>query len=115
MDLEKIVSSNGSAESLSLEEQLIASGILTEDEIRSNLAEFYGVPFARKEDYPQELILVNNLSIQFMKESKFVPSRLNDNELTVIMTNPLDFYTIDAIRLATRFEIRPLAGKKNEK
>jgi len=39
---------------------------------------------------------------------------LADNELTVIMSNPLDFYTIDAIRLATNCEIRPLAGEEPE-
>ena len=112
VDLEKILSSNVSAENLSIEEQLITSGLLTEDEIRSNLAEFYGVPFASKEDYPQELILVNNLSIQFMKESRFIPARLVDKELTVIMSNPLDFYTMDAIRLATNCDIRVLAGRE---
>jgi general secretion pathway protein E len=112
MDLEKIFSSNASAENLSIEEHLLTSGLLTEDEIRSNLEEFYGVPFASKEDYPQELTLVNNLSIQFMKESKFIPARLVDKELTVIMSNPLDFYTIDAIRLATNHDIRVLAGRE---
>jgi len=112
VDLEKILSSNVSAENLSIEEQLITSGLLTEDEIRSNLSEFYGVPFASKEDYPQELILVNNLSIQFMKESRFIPARLVDKELTVIMSNPLDFYTMDAIRLATNCDIRVLAGRE---
>ena len=49
-----------------------------------------------------------------MKESKFIPARLTDKELTVIMGNPLDFYTIDAIRLATNHEIRVLAGRENE-
>jgi general secretion pathway protein E len=49
-----------------------------------------------------------------MKESKFIPARLIDNELTVIMSNPLDFYTIDAIRLATDYEIRPLMGEESE-
>jgi general secretion pathway protein E len=112
VDLEKILSSNAAAESLSIEEHLLTSGLLTEDEIRFHLEEFYGVPFATKEDYPQELILVNNLSIQFMKESKFIPARLVDKELTVIMTNPLDFYTIDAIRLATNYDIRVLAGRE---
>ena len=112
--MEKILSSDAAAENLSIEEHLLSSGLLTEDEIRSHLEEFYGVPFATKEDYPQELILVNNLSIQFMKESKFIPARLVDKELTVIMSNPLDFYTIDAIRLATNYDIRVLAGRETD-
>ena len=112
VDLEKILTSNPSAEDLSIEDNLLSLGLLTQDEMRSNLEEFYGVPFATKEDYPQELILVNNLSVQFMKESKFIPSRLVGEELTVIMSNPLDFYTMDAIRLATNHDIRVLAGRE---
>jgi general secretion pathway protein E len=49
-----------------------------------------------------------------MKESKFIPASLNNKELTIIMSNPLDFYTIDAIRLATNFEIRVLLGREKE-
>ncbi len=115
MDLEKILSSKEPPENLSIEERLLSSGLFTEDELRSNLEEFFGTPFANKEDFPQELVLVNNLSIQFMKEAKFIPARLNnDKELTVIMSNPLDFYTIDAIRLATSCDIRVLAGRESE-
>jgi general secretion pathway protein E len=114
MDLEKILSSKGDSENLSIEEHLRTSGLLTEDELRSSLEEFYGAPFATKEDFPEDPVLVNTLSIQFMKESKFIPARLVDKELTVIMSNPLDFYTIDAIRLATNFEIRVLLGRENE-
>jgi general secretion pathway protein E len=113
-DLEKILSSKGSSENLSNEEILLHSGLFTEGEFLSNLEEFYGVPFATKKDYPQEPVLVNNLSIQFMKESKFILARLIDKELTVIMSNPLDFYAIDAIRLATNCDIRVLAGRENE-
>jgi general secretion pathway protein E len=112
--LEKILPSNGTAENVSVEEQLVISGLLTEAELRSHFEEFFGVPFATKEDFPQEPLLVNNLSIQFMKESKFIPARLSDKELTVILSNPLDFYTLDAIRTATHYEVRPLAGKEPE-
>jgi general secretion pathway protein E len=114
MDLEKIAPLKESSEDFSIEEHLRTSGLLTEDEFRSSLEEFYGAPFATKEDFPEEPVLVNTLPIQFMKESKFIPARLIDKELTVIMSNPLDFYTINAIRLATDFEIRVLLGQENE-
>jgi general secretion pathway protein E len=113
-DLEKNLTPKESSEDLSIEDQLLSSGLFKEAEFRSHLEEFYGVPFAAKEDFPQEPLLISNLSIQFMRESKFIPVRLVDKELTVIMSNPLDFYTLDAIRLATGYEIRPLAGKDPE-
>lgn len=111
-DLDKIISSNGSVKNVSVEERLLSAGILTEKKLYSCLEEFYGVPVATKEDYPNEPILVNHLSVQFMKESKFIPARLINKELTVIMSNPFDFNTIHAIRLATGYDIHVLYGKR---
>src|SRR4030043_1403136 len=111
-DLEKIFSSNGTHKDISIEELLLTSGLVTESKFQSCLKEFYGVPLATENDFPKEPVLINHLSVQFMKESKFVPARLSENELTVIMNNPFDFYTIDAIRLATGYGIRVLYGKE---
>src|SRR3990172_3978924 len=113
-DGEKILSAKEPSENVTVEEQLVTSGLLTEEEVRSNLEEYFETPFAAKEDFPQEPVLINHLSVQFMKESKFIPARLNDRELTVIMSNPLDYYAIDAIRLATSREVRVLAGRESE-
>ena len=52
------------------------------------------------------------MPVLVLKEAKFIPARLTDNELTVIMSNPLDFYTLDSIRLATGHDIRVLYGKE---
>jgi len=49
-----------------------------------------------------------------MKTGKFVPARLEHQKLTVIMSNPLDFYTIDAIRLATNCQVQVLLGKESD-
>jgi len=113
-DLEKVLPPDQPSGDLSVEEQLTQAGLLSPEQFRSAAEEFFGTPFASQDDFPKEPVLFNHLSIQFMKESKFIPSRLSDNTLTVIMSNPLDFYTIDAIRLVTNFEIRVLAGRENE-
>jgi general secretion pathway protein E len=113
-DLDKIISSSDPGENLVIEDYLLNSGLLTKNELHSKLEEFYGVPLAMKEDFPEGPVLVNTLSVQFMKESRFIPARLNNKELTIIMSNPLDFYTLDAIRMATPFEIRVLRGRENE-
>ena len=113
-DLEKISPPGQPSGELSIEERLIDSGLLRQEDFRSAAEEFFGVPFATKDDFPKEPLLVNNLSAPFMKESKFLPASLNNNELTVIMSNPLNFYAMDALRLATNFEIRVLAGRESE-
>jgi general secretion pathway protein E len=113
-DLERVLAPNQPIGDLSVEEQLINAGLLSPEQFRSAAEEFFGTPFASQDDFPKEPVLLDHLSTQFMKESKFIPSRLTDNTLTVIMSNPLDFYTIDAIRLATQYEVHVLTGRENE-
>jgi len=74
---------------LSFEEQVINSGLVSAEQFRSLAEEFFGTSFASPSDFPREPILLDHLSTQFMKESKFIPSRLTDNTLTVVMSNPL--------------------------
>jgi general secretion pathway protein E len=113
-DLENIFPPDQPSDELSIQERLVDSGLLRQEDFRSAAEEFFGVPFAAKDDFPREPLLINNLSTQFMKESRFLPASLSNNQLTVIMSNPLNFYTLDALRLATNFEIRVLAGRENE-
>lgn len=65
-------------------------------------------------DYPKEPILIDNLSIQFMKASGFVPIRLEDGSLQIAMADPNDFYTIDALKLAYGFRIDACQGKPED-
>jgi general secretion pathway protein E len=110
--LEKLLSSGEPLEGLSVEEHLVRTGLLSPELFHSAIEEFYGVPIANPEDYPQEPVLMSHLSISFLKESKMIPARLQNKELTVIMSNPLDYYTVDAVRLATGYEVRVLYGKE---
>ncbi len=113
-DLERIFPEGKTPEDFSLTEHLIKPGILSADEIQTAAKEFFGTALAREDDFPKEPMLFSNLSVQFMKGSKFIPAYLENNILTVIMDNPSDFYTIDAIRLATNHEIQPVFGDESE-
>ncbi len=113
-EAERFQSMEQSPETLSLEEHLIHSGLLTRDQYRKVVEEFFGVPFIGQEGFPKEPVLNSPLPLQFMREYKFIPAHLKDNELTIIMANPLDYYALEAIRLATRCKIHVLAGRENE-
>ena len=75
-------------EDFSFEEYLIKPGLLTPQKFQSTLEEFFGAPFASEDDFPKEPMLFDQLSLQFMKEAKFIPAYLENNTLTVIMSNP---------------------------
>jgi len=112
-DMERLFPPDQSTQELSFEEQLISSGLINEEQYRKALEEFLGIPFITMKDLPQEPVLANHLSLEFMKESKFIPVRLVENELTVAMSNPFDFYTLDAIRVATGHEVRVLYARED--
>jgi general secretion pathway protein E len=113
-DMEKVFPSGQPAEDSSLEEQLVSNGLLAPPKLRAALEGFFGVPFATEDDFPKEPMLFDHLSVRFMKEAKFIPAHVEDNTLTVIMSNPLDFYALDAIRLATNHEVRVLLSQESE-
>lgn len=101
------------SQSLSLEDQLIESGLISEEQYIITLEEFYKIPFLREEDYPKEPVLINTLSFEFMKESIFIPIRLTDSEIIVAMKNPFDFYVINAIRVATNKKVKAFFGRES--
>ena len=113
-DYEKIFSLGYPPPDFSIEENIIKTGLITSEGFQTAMKDFFEVPFASGEDYPKEPILFDQFSVQFMKESKFLPAKIEDNILTVIMRNPFDFYTLDAIRLATKYVIHVLVGKEDE-
>ena len=65
-------------------------------------------------DYPKEPVVIDNLSIKFMKQSKFVPLEIVDNTLKVAMADPDDFYTIDALKLAYGMDVEVLEGSGDD-
>ncbi len=97
----------------SVEENLVKPGFLAPESFPEAVEAFFGVPFAKEDDFPKEPTLYENLSFQFMKEAKFIPARMKDTTLTVIMADPDDYYTLDAIRLATKKHIQVLVGQES--
>ncbi len=110
----KVSPTGGPPEDFSAEEHLIQAGLMTSADFRQGLEDFFGVAAATEKDYPKEPVLLEQLSVQFMKENRFVPALLQENVLTVILANPLDYATLQAIRLATNHEIKPLAGQERD-
>ncbi|WP_028320482.1 type II secretion system ATPase GspE [Desulfatiglans anilini] len=66
------------------------------------------------QDYPKEPIVLENLSVKFMRQSRFVPLAINDGTLHVAMADPDDFYTVDALRLASGLEIEVVQGRDED-
>jgi len=65
-------------------------------------------------DYPREPVVISNLSVKFMKQSGFIPLRMDEHTLRIAMADPLDFYTIDALKIAYGVNIEVCQGKEDD-
>lgn len=70
-------------------------------------------PISYKE-YPEKPVVIDNLSVVFMRQSGFVPLGLDGDSLRIAMVDPEDFYTIDAVELACNVNIEACQGKEED-
>jgi general secretion pathway protein E len=64
--------------------------------------------------YPKEPVVLDNLSVKFMKQAVFVPLELSDNRLGIAIENPDDFYTLDALKIAYGFNLDIQKGRRDD-
>ena len=98
----------------SLKKKLLESRVIDERELCQLMSEVLGIPFVPFDQFPKEPLFLSGLSAPFMRQGQFLPVQMNGGELTVITHDPLDFYTLDAIRMATGLKVRPLIGMGTE-
>ena len=65
-------------------------------------------------EYPTEPVLLDDLSVKFMKQSVFVPLFLNGNSLGVAMADPTDAWIIDALKLSYGLDIEAVVGIRED-
>jgi general secretion pathway protein E len=98
----------------SVKKTLLESRVIDERELCQLMSEVLGIPFIPFDQFPKEPLFLSGLSAPFMRQGQFLPVELNGGELTVVTHDPLDFYTLDAIRMATGLNVRLLIGMGTE-
>ncbi len=93
---------------------LIKLGIITDDDRARALSIQHGLPLAAKEDYPAAPLFPGRLSRAFLKSSRVIPLREDDEGLVLAMVNPGDSYAIKAIAMVSRQPIIPCVGTEKD-
>jgi general secretion pathway protein E len=93
---------------------LVDLGYVSEKDCLAVVSEHLGFRAIGEAEYPPAPVVENVLTLRFMKQCKFVPVALEDKVLTLAMTDPLDQATLDSVRQATGFEVKPLLGAESE-
>src|SRR5579883_1499853 len=75
-------------------------GMMGEREMAEQLAAFLGIPLVDRADYPSAPLPVGELAPDFLMRSRALPLQDTPDGLRVAMADPMDRYTVKAIRLA---------------
>lgn len=100
----------GSSTGERLDIVLTRLGLVSEEDMTHALAEHLGVPVAQVEHYPDAPVLAGTLTSPFLWRSRILPLEDQDDVLVVALADPLDTYTIDAIRLLVGKPVTPWAA-----
>ena len=113
-----IVQGNGK----SIGKRLVEMGYIAEEDMLNimgrllnlsylKLSELEKSPAFSADNIPR---LDDRISVKFMKEYKLFPLKMDNNTLTLAMSDPLDVSTIDEVRLITGCDIQVCLSMENE-
>ena len=111
--LEKVLTAQSNSTE-GLGRRLVDLGLVSETVLLETLSEYLDIPFVSLKDFPQQTIVLENLSEKFMRQYKFVPLSLNENVLTIALSDPYDVYACDAVRMATNYEVKINLAREEE-
>lgn len=99
---------------LRLGDQLAELGFLSEQQLIEVLEFQLGIPHVNLYQQKIDPTILSIIDEELCRRHRVLPLRKNENKLVVAMSDPLDYYAIDDIRLSTGFQIEAVIAKKEE-
>lgn len=94
--------------------RLVDLGLISETVLLETLSEYLRIPFVSLKDFPQQTVVLEDLSEKFMRQYKFVPLSLDENVLTIALGDPYDLYACDAVRMSTNYDVKINLAREEE-
>jgi general secretion pathway protein E len=89
-------------------------GMMGERDMAEQLAAFLGIALVSRNDYPAAPLPLGDLTPDFLMRSRALPLADTPDGLTVAMADPMDRYTVKAIRLAAGKPVQPCVAVPSE-
>ncbi|WP_067837441.1 GspE/PulE family protein [Amphibacillus sediminis] len=93
---------------------LVEQGYLTERQLLEVLEVHLKIASVSLYRFPINEQLIELIPKEVARANILMPIELHENSLTVAMNDPLDYYAIDDLELATGFEIKPVLATKDD-
>ncbi|MCR2806510.1 GspE/PulE family protein [Paenibacillus soyae] len=97
-----------------LGDMLISLGYITQQQFIEALEFQLGIPHVQLYRYKIEPKIVQLISQKLADQHCVMPIRLESNKLILAMADPLDYFAIDEIRIATGLRVEPVIASKSE-
>lgn len=110
--LENALQQKGSDEKIG--DALLRLGFITEQQLIEVLEFQLGVPHININQFVIEPDTVQLVPREIAKRYNVMPVRTEDNQLFVAMADPMDYFAIEELRMATGYQIVPAIATKDE-
>ncbi len=79
---------------------LVRLGLVSERDMAEAMAEVLGLELVETDAFPAEPVASETLSLRFLKDSKVLPLREEEDKLEVAFADPTDRFVVDVVALA---------------
>lgn len=93
---------------------LLTRGYITEQQLIEVLEFQLGIPHVQLYRQTIDPRIVNSIPRRIAEQYQLLPFRMENNKLVVAMSDPLDYYAIDEIHMATGLQVTPVLSSKDE-
>ncbi|MCP3762578.1 Flp pilus assembly complex ATPase component TadA [Domibacillus sp. A3M-37] len=97
-----------------LGDALLDRGFITEQQLIEVLEFQLGIPHVSLYRYPVDIKLLSLVSKEMAKKNLIIPLKKEENRLFVAMADPMDYFTVEDLRLSTGFQIETAIAAKQD-
>ncbi|MBT2684573.1 ATPase, T2SS/T4P/T4SS family [Bacillus sp. ISL-37] len=105
---------NNKADSQKLGDALLQQGLITEQQLIEVLEFQLGIPHISLYRYPFDTKLLTLVPKDLAKRNLVIPLKKEGDKLFVAMADPMDFITVDDLRLSTGFHVETAIATKDD-
>ena len=105
VDLSKVQRMHEEKTDISLMSLVSRMGIVGDTDIATVYAAVLNIPIAYKDSFPQENVASEYVSERFLKEQKVMPLAIDEDHITIAMSDPMDIESQEAIAMACDREV----------
>ncbi|OXS80545.1 GspE/PulE family protein [Domibacillus enclensis] len=97
-----------------LGDALLNRGFITEQQLIEVLEFQLGIPHVSLYRYPVDMKLLSLVPKEMAKKNLMIPLKKEENRLFVAMADPMDYFTVEDLRLSTGFQIETAIAAKQD-